>query len=453
MKIWSDVLSQFWLLKLPAALLNYFRERHSLKRILENSVWLFIDRAVRLGVGLFIWIWLARYLGSEQFGLYNYALAFVSLFGALATLGLDSIVVRDIAHDSAVKEELLGTAFILKLLGGVLVLAITYAVIIHLRPEDSLVHWLVAISASGLIFQAFDTIDFWFQAQIASRYTVYAKNAAFILAALVKVALIMYGATLVAFAWAGLMEAIFGAALMVVVYRYNNQSVLAWRFNLFRAKSLLSNSWPLIFSSTFVFINMLVDKIMIGEIAGDVEVGLYSAASRISEIWYLIPVIIGASAAPALMREKARNERGYYSKLQKIYNFMSVTSLAVALPVMLLSDHIISAIYGENYQPAGAMLSIHIWSALFVFHVSIRSRSLVIEGKSRFIALYAFLGMMSNVLMNIILIPEYGGVGASYASLVSWVLCALVFPWFSATTKESVAMFLRSLNIIRYANR
>lgn len=153
--------------------------RTALQKILANTGWLFVDKILRMGVGLLVGVWVARYLGPEQFGLYNYALSFVALFSAFATLGLDGIVVRDIVRDPSYKNEILGTAFILKLLGGISTLILAVGAVSLLRPHDNLTRWLVGIIAAGTIFQAFDVIDFWFQSQVQSKYTVYAKNVAF----------------------------------------------------------------------------------------------------------------------------------------------------------------------------------------------------------------------------------------------------------------------------------
>ena len=80
-----------------------------LRRILGNMGWLMVDRMVRLGMGLFVTVWVARYLGPAQFGSLNFAFAFVSLFGTAATLGLDGIVVREVVHHAADTHEILGT--------------------------------------------------------------------------------------------------------------------------------------------------------------------------------------------------------------------------------------------------------------------------------------------------------------------------------------------------------
>jgi O-antigen/teichoic acid export membrane protein len=441
----GDQVSQSWVAYLPRFVRAKLAGRQDLQDIVSNTGWLMSDKLLRMAVGFLVGVWIARYLGPAQFGLLNYAVAFVAMFSALATLGLEGIVVRDLVHHPARKEDILGTAFLLKAAGGLLTLSVTILAILLLRPDDRLTHWLVGITAIGTIFQAFDTIDFWFQSKVRSKYTVYAKNCAYLVISGVKVVLIIAGAPLVAFAWAGLAETVIGSAGLVVAFRVNGQSPLSWSVDFSLAKKLLKDSWPLIFSGTFVLVNMLIDKIMLGSLSSNAEVGLYSAATRLSELWYFIPMVIGASVMPSLVKERAENELSYQAKLQQTYNLMSGCSLALALPLTFLAPALIALLYGSGYAASASMLSIHIWTGLFVFHVSIRTRSLMIEGLQTFIAVLSFFTMLFNIILNYALIPAYGGIGASSASLLSWMLCALVVPFLSRRTSGSVRMFLKSL--------
>jgi len=400
-----------------------------------------------MGVGFFVIIWVARYLGPEQFGIYNYAIAFVALFSAIATLGLENIVVRNIVEDPESANEILGTAFILKIIGGVLALCLTIGIIFIVRPEDNLTRWMVGIIAFGMLFQAFDAIDFWFQSQVLSKYTVYAKNTSFLIASILKMGLILLHAPLIAFAWIVLAEFAMGAIGMVIVYRINGLYMLDFKVGFRQTRELLKDSWPLIFSGVFVLVNMQIDKVMIGEISGDIEVGIYSAASRLSELWYFIPVVVGASVAPVLVREKSRIDSVYHIQLQKTYSFMTMIALFCTIPITFFSKSIIYIIFGTDYSAASHILSVHIWSAIFVFHVSIRSKALIIEGLQNFIAVYAFFTMTSNVIFNLFLIPNHGGIGAAYASLLSWMLSVLFMPCFSRKTIKSVQMFFKSFNL------
>ena len=232
-----------WTRYLPAFVRLRLEGRQTLQKVISNSGWLFADNILRLSVGLFINAWVARYLGPESFGRFNYAIAFVALFVSFATLGLDGIVVRDIIRDPSSKEETLGSAFLLKFAGGVITLLLTLGFICLLRPHDGITHWLVGIIAAGAIFQAFDTIGFWFQSQFRSKFTVYAKNAAFLVVAIVKLILIKMQAPLIAFAWAGLTEVAIGAIGLVIAYRLVGNHITAWRANLIRSSKLLRDSW------------------------------------------------------------------------------------------------------------------------------------------------------------------------------------------------------------------
>lgn len=398
--------------------------RTNLQKILANTGWLFVDKILRMGAGLLVGVWIARYLGTEQFGLYSYATAFVSLFGAFATLGLDGIVVRDIVRNPSCKDETLGTAFVLKLMGGALSFLLIMGSLSLLRPHDRLTHWLVGITAVGMIFQAFDTIDFWFQSQVKSKYTVYAKNAAFLLITLLKIVLILMKAPLIAFAWAGLTEIVVGAIGLVIIYRINGHYIKAWRVGIARAKSLFSDSWSLILSGIVIMIYMRIDQVMLGEMAGNQEVGVYSVAVRLAEVWYFIPMSFVSSMFPSVVEAKAISEDLFYVRLQKLYSLMALMTYIVALPMTFFSGWMIEILFGAAYSKASAMLAVLIWAGLFTNLGVARSSFLTTMNWTRVHFVTVFLGCLINVALNYMLIPLYGGMGAAIASCFAY--------WFAA---------------------
>ena len=391
-----------------------------LRKIISNIGWLFADRVLRMGVGLIVTAWVARYLGPQQFGLFNYAGAFVSLFGVLATLGLDQIVVRDMVRDPSCKDETLGTAFVLKLSGGILTILVTTGTIFLLRPDDQLTHWLVGITAAGTIFDAFNTIDFWFQLQVKSKYTVIAKNTAFILVTLIRITLLQMQAPLIAFAWALLAENALGAVGLAIAYKVKGQSLLAWRASLLRAKTLLKESWPLLLSGLAIMVYLRIDQIMLGQLADDKAVGIYSAATRISELWYYIPIAIVTSVTPSIVEAKKVSETLYYNKLQKLFNIMAVLAYMIALPMTFLSKYIVVIIFGQNYVASGGVLSIHIWAALFVFFGWSKGIWIVAEGLTMFSLLATTSGAVINILLNFWLLPIYRETCAAIATVISY---------------------------------
>ncbi len=404
---------------LPSFIRARLEGRATLQKILANTGWLFIDKIIRMGVGLLVGVWVARYLGPEQFGLYSYALSFAALFGTFATLGLDGIVVRNIVRDPSCKDEMLGTAFVLKLLGGALTLLLTMGAISLLRPHDNLTRWLVGITAGGMIFQAFDVIDFWFQSQVQSKYTVYVKNAAFLLVAFVKISLLLMQAPLIAFAWAGLAEIAIGSVGLVIVYHINGFYIKKWLTTISHAKKLLNDSWPLILSGIVITIYMRIDQIMLGEMIGDKAVGVYSAAVRLSEIWYFIPAAFVSSVFPSIVEVKKVNEKLYYERIQKLFNLMSVLAYAIAIPMTFLSGWLVTLLFGENYAEAGPVLAIHIWAGLFVFLGVARGSWTTIEGLMKFSFATTAIGAVVNVVLNYFFINSYGVIGAAVSTVIS----------------------------------
>ena len=377
-----------------------------------------------MGVGLFVGAWVARYLGPEQYGLLSYVVAFVSLFSAIATLGLDGIVVRNIVRDPSSKEETLGTAFVLKLMGGIAALLLSMVSIIILRHSGSLVYWLVGITAAGMIFQALDPIDFWFQSQIQSKYVVYARATAFSLISVIKIALILTAAPLIAFAWAGLAEIAIGSIGLIIVYQSKGYNIRAWRANLICGKSLLRDSWPLILSGIMITIYMRIDQVMIGNIVGNAEVGIYSAAVRLAEAWYFIPGAVVSSVFPSIVEAKAISDELFYDRLQKLYNLMALMAYIVALPITFMAGWLVTILFGAAYARAGPMLAMLIWAGMFVNLGMARSSFLTTMNWTGIHFMTVSFGCIINVALNYLLIPIYGGMGAVVATCVAY--------WFAA---------------------
>jgi polysaccharide transporter, PST family len=298
--------------------LDKFRNRPNLHIVIANIGWLFLDKIVRMGVGLYITLYIARYLGASQFGTFNYAIAFAAMFSPIATLGLDAVVIRYLVNDVSSKQQILPTVFWLKSIGSLGALFLSVGGIYLFRHNDALTISLVAVLAGVGVVQTFDTIDIWFQSQVESRYTVIAKNTAFILTALLRVMLIEIKAPLITFAIAGLVEAGLGALGLVILFkaRGNTFSFLQWDTSL--AKKLLRESWPLILSGLSIMIYMKIDQIMLGEMIGEKAVGIYSAATRISEIWYFIPMAIVSSVSPSIYAAKKISEEVYYQTINSI---------------------------------------------------------------------------------------------------------------------------------------
>lgn len=409
---------------LPESLRERLSGQGGAQAVVGNICWQIADHLLRMGVGLLVGIWVARYLGPEQFGLLSYVLAFVALFSPLAMLGLDDIVVRNLARDAEEKDAVLGTTFLLRLVGAVLSLLAAIAVIVWLRPDDPQSWWLVGIIAAGALFQPFFTIELWFNARVQARYPALAKSAAFLLCALGKVVLILAAAPLVAFAWIGLIEIILGAAGLVIAFRANGHRVGAWSGRRHIAVDLLKDCWPLLFSCIIIVVYLRIDQIMLGEMLGSEAVGVYSVAVRLAEVWFFLSAAFYWSFLPGLVAARAKNEELFYQRLQKYYNLMTLLAYVIAIPVMFIADWLVPALFGQAYAGAGPILAVLIWANLFIYLENARSAFFNVMNWYRLHLVTVALGAGLNVLLNFLLIPRYGGLGAALSSCFAY--------WFAA---------------------
>lgn len=434
-----------WLTYLPSFIRKRVEGRQTLQKIVGNTAWLCADKLVRMGFGAVVGIWMARYLGPDRFGSLNFVLALVALFSTFSTLGLDSIVIRDVVRDSRCSDETLGSATALKFVGSLFSIALTIITILVLRPGEPTLFWVALIVSFCTFFQIIDTIDFWFQAHLSSKFTVYARNIGFLAASLVRVALILVSASLTAFATAALIEAVISAVGLVWLYHREGHRFTKWRISLGKMVYLVKESWPLIMQGIIIMIYMKIDQVMLGQMAGDRSVGEFSAATRLVEVWYFIPISITASLFPEIINSRNLAPEQYEKRIQNLYSLMIWMSTVMAVIITFCAPLIISVFYGEQYQNAAAVLSLQAWMATAIFFGVARQKWLTAEGCLKDGLYVEVSGMVINVAANLYLIPRHGAVGASLASLVTAFGANFVVAIFSRPIRKSMIMYGRSL--------
>lgn len=405
---------------------------------------MFGEKILRIVAELFVGIYVARYLGPEQFGVYSYAVAFVALFGAIARLGLDSIVVRDLVNHPQEREVYLGTAFWLKLMGALLTLGLL-TVAVQFTDNDATTNLYIVIIASGMIFQSFDVVDFYFQSRVLVKHVSLAKLIQLVLSSVLKLYFIFIRADLFWFVLVVLVDQLSLAFSLAVAYWRQQVGSFFGRFDPGTAKAMLRNSWPLILSGIAVTLYMRIDQIMIKEMLGEREVGLYSAAVRLSEAWYFVPVIITASLFPAIVNAKKISQEIYHQRLQRLCTLMTWLAIAVALPMTFLADWLVSLLYGQHYREAGSVLAIHIWGAVFVFLGVASGVFFTVERYTRKSFYRTALGAVSNVLLNLVLIPRYGMNGAAIATVLSQFIANYFYDFFDGSTRTLFVIKIRAL--------
>ncbi|XDZ65352.1 flippase [Alphaproteobacteria bacterium LSUCC0684] len=429
---------------LPHFLKRHVEGRPYLAKVFANIGWLSFDKFIRMGVGVFISVWVARYLGPEQFGLLNFSTAFVGLFGAISALGLESIVVRDLVEKPQNASKTLGTSLVMQVTGGVLSYFFIISAIFILRPDDKLSQIAVAILGLMMLCKG-EIAVYWFESKVQSKYTVWVQNSVFLLFATIKLVLIIHNANLIFFVWAVFAEVALVALLLLYVMNRKGPALKNLRFNLDWAQHLLKESWPLILSGISISIYMKIDQLMLGQILNDKAVGIYSAALRFSEIWHFIPIVIVASVFPAIVYAKNVSESLYNERMQKLFNLMITISLFLSLPMTFLAKPLMHFLYGPAFEEAGTVLAIHIWSSVFVFIGVASSKWMVIENLQLITLQRSILGAVVNIGLNMWLIPINGVIGAASATIISFSISTYFADVINTKTRKLFMMKSRSL--------
>ncbi|MBG6236678.1 O-antigen/teichoic acid export membrane protein [Pedobacter sp. CAN_A7] len=416
------------------------------QKYFKNTSWLMFGKIFSLAVNLLI----IRYLGPVNFGDLSFAEALTAIIAAVGTLGLDSFIIREIIKEPGRKNEILGTALGMRLLVNVLLIPLCIGVYLSFhhfsaKPGTPLT-LIVTLLSLASFFKSFNVIDSYFQSQVQSKYVVQVQNACLVVSTIVKVMFVWLQMPLVWFAAALSFDALILALGLVWMYHKRGFNMRLWTFNLNRAKSLLKLSFPLIFSALMVSIYMKIDQVMLKSV-GSEEVGIYSAAVKISEAWYFIPLAIVTSVFPALVNARLNDPSRYKKRLSNLYDLLVYISLPVALFFSFFSTDLIHLVYGNRYEGAGPMFSIHIWSGVFVFLGTASSQYLLAEGYTMLSLQRTAAGAVINILLNFWLIPLYGGMGASVATLIACIVSTFYILFIPRTREQGIVM-LKSLFLI-----
>ncbi|HEY1195885.1 flippase [Flavobacterium sp.] len=418
-------------------ILNYLKQKS-----LVNIIWLFLDKVLRLGVGLIVGVLIARYLGPDLFGKWNYAIAFVSLVSALATLGLDQIVVKHLLDKNEKEGLILGTAFYLRSIGAFISILIV-GLYFFLFKNDGSLAVIAILTAFTLWFQAFDVIDLKNQSVLESKKTVIVKNSSFIITSIIRLIFVYCEMPLLAFVVLSVVEFFLGAVGLILFYGFNN--LKTWNIDINYCKELLKQAWPLIMSGIIIMMYMRLDQIMIGEMLGEKGVGLYSVSTRFTELWYFIPTVFVTSFFPKILEKFNIDVEDYKKVCLKLLKLLFIISFLISIFFTFFSGFIINLLYGEKFEMAVFALQISIWTGVFVFWGVAAGNMLVIENLNKHNLIKSVQGLLLNIILNLILIPRYGIDGAAVATLLSQFYASYLYYAFFKKTRHIFNLQTRSI--------
>lgn len=400
---------------------------------------------IKMVVNTFV---LSSYLGPAQNGMLNYPMSIVVFFMAIAALGLDGFVTRELVNHPERKSTLLGTAFWMRLVAGFATLPfiyLTYQTITHFKHQHTPLSYVLIVGLIAVI-QSFNIIESYFQAKVQAKYVMYVQVIGNLLSAGVKLTFVLLHLPLIWFVSSLVLDALIVAIGYIIVYRTSHNYITEWNFKKPIAAYLLKRSWPLAFSAVLVSIYMKIDQAMIASYLDESQLGIYSTVVNLSESFYFLPVAVVTSVFPAIVYARKTDIDRYYKRLQNMYDLMVIISLSVAVFMSFASKLIYQLAFHNHpeFWSGAPVLAVHVWAGIFVFLGSASGQYLIAEGYFKLSMLRTGVGALVNIVLNIFWIPAYGIIGAAYATLVAYAVATFFILFIPKTRGQGVQM-LKSL--------
>lgn len=420
------------------------RQPPGLRRIANSMGWLGLEQAVRMTTGLVVGIYVARHLGPAGFGVISYATALMLIGSALSRMGLQEVVTRDLVRDDAARNVTLGSAFALRLAGGVLAYGALLTYGLQASP-DAQTRLAVLVIGAGVLVQPFDMASAWFYSRQRLAPVVLAQLGGVLSCAALRIGFVLTGQPLLWFAWPVVAEIAIGAALMMAAYARMAGSPLHWQASRARLRQLLAASLPLTLAIATTELSLRLPQVLLVQLGSTAAAGHYAAATRLSEALYFLPVIACTALFPAVVRSFAIGGKHYARRMEALYGVLLWGGLAIAAPLSLLAPWLIGLLFGADYAAASDVLRVHAWSLPLVGLAVARSRALIAEGLMRFNLIASVVNLALNLTLSWLLIPTLGAAGAAWASVLPRLVSAIALNFAFASTRAQGFVMLRAL--------
>lgn len=428
---------------MPTFFLNNIKEKWlnvGFQKYFRNLGWMFFAKIGTMVISFIATAYIARSLGPSNYGELGYAISFVSIFGFIASLGIDQILCRDLVRHPDKVNEYMGSALGLRFLssGIAFVICIVSAFIWSSRDVSLFLIFIISLT---FVFGSFQLLSYEFQAVVKLKSLSILSVIVVLILNILKIWVVFLGGGVIYLAAIILLEPILYAVALIYLRIKSFGTMKDWKFDRRIAILILKDSFPLIFASAFFAIYARIDQVMIKNMIGSESVGLYDSAVRISELWYFIPHLIMANFFPAIINAKKTSAELYKKRVRKLFILIVSVSIFTVIPTILLSKYMIDIIFGSEFYGASAVLRVYVWSNVGAAFGLVMQQVLIAENMTKIISISTFFGMIVNIVLNIFLIPKFGIVGAAYASLISYSVPFLSLFLFNKSRKLILNFF------------
>jgi len=382
---------------------------------------MFSEQFIKLLSIFIVNIFIARYLGPEQFGLLSFCIGVVAIALSISRLGMESVLIRELIENIDKVNVYIGTAFLLILLTGVFCVLTLYLMLNIFDVDQNTKQYILLLSLC-LIPQAFLVLDYHFQSQTRAKYSSLVKSLALIISGLIKLYLVYIEASLFSIIIAIVFESALIALFLLYIHNKKQVSPFSFIFDKSVALKLIKSSYPMLLASLTTILYMRVDQFMIKALIGDFDLGVYAAVSKLYEMWVMVAVVLCTSLLPAIVRLKEKSNEEYEIKMVLLFRGVIGISILVSILTTTFAENIIELLFGEAFVLGTLSFQILMWSSAFAAIGSVTMRYLTVEKLEKKVAQRAVVALVVNISLNAVLIPFIGINGAAISTLISLVI-------------------------------
>ncbi len=395
-------------------------------KVVKNAGWIIGGKVTNKLLAFVVGIFAARYLGPSNYGLINYAAAYATFFASLCTLGINSVIVKNFVDHPQQEGETIGTTLVLRALSSLLSALTIVGIVSIVDRGERLTVVVVALYSVGLVFQVFDTLNYWFQARLQSKYSALAELISYAAMSVYKIVLLVRGKSVEWFAVASALEYTVLAVLLLAAYFKNGGTKFSC--SIAKAKELLKSSGSFIIAGLMISVYACTDKLMLKQMLGPDAVGHYALAVSVSTAWAFVLSAVIDSIYPEIVQSFQTDRLRYERKNRQLYAIVFYVSVLVSALICVIARPFVAIIYGETYLPAVAPLRIVVWYTAFSYLGVARNAWIVCENRQKYLKYLYVSAAVLNVLLNLVLIPRSGASGAAAASLITQIATTVVLP-------------------------
>ena len=405
--------------------------------------WLLGGKIVNMILSFFVSLATARYLGPDNFGSINYVAAYVSFFSSITSLGLSVIVIKEISMGKEDDNEVIWTGILMRFLTAVFSTIAVIALVSITDKSDPLMVKIAILESIAILASAFDTFMYWFQGKLLGKYTSIASVVAYIGMSLYRIYLLANNADILWFAFATSVDTLLLSLILMLCYVRENG--FRPKASVRLGKSLMKQSYHYMISGLIAILYSKIDQIMLKQMLDTYSVGLYTAALTIAGLWGMIPSAFIQSVSPILYKNAEENRGMFYKRLRQSYAGIWLLNICWSLGVSIFSYWVIYLLYGKAYLGARGALIIVVWYTGITSIGSLTQVYLATENKNKYVNYFALAGLVTDVVLNALLIPKMGILGAAIATLVTYTVIHIVMPLAIKDTRDAGRLIIQGM--------